>query len=138
MIKKGTAIIEHLQAKQKMQLVDKDGRMILGGAASTLHRKMPWKSPWGLSKDGDLWQHFHGMVQPKSPDAVKLTKVKGHVTRHMVADGLVDACDQEGNDEADIAARRWMISCNCSTWHVYMHAGRRHIKASWPECTSSS
>ena len=95
-VRKGPAIIEHLQAKEKTQLVDKDGRMISGGTTSPPHRETPWKKPWGLANDGDLWKHFQAMVLAKSPEAVHLTKVKEHATRQMVEDCLVDGCDQEG------------------------------------------
>ena len=43
-------------------------------------------------------------LQHCSCNSVKISKVKGHATNAMVADGRVRREDKEGNDAADIAA----------------------------------
>ena len=42
-LKKGSAIIDHQCRKGEAVLRDKDGRMMLGGGISPLHRDTPWK-----------------------------------------------------------------------------------------------
>ncbi len=39
-------------------------------------RKVNWKT----TPDGDLWQHFEESVRAKGAHAVRITKVKGHVS----------------------------------------------------------
>ena len=55
-------------------------------------------------KDGDLWQGFSQSAAEKNPEAIKLTKVKGHATRKMVIDKEVRAEDRFGNNGSDQAA----------------------------------
>lgn len=78
--------------------------MMLGGFGSTLHREGPWEKPWRLAKDGGLWKQFQNSVKNKTPNAVKLTKAKGHTTKEMVEVGQVREGDRKGNNEADGAA----------------------------------
>ena len=55
-------------------------------------------------KDGDLWDAFGKAADAKNPNAIKLTKVKGHATWQMVKDGTVKPDDRFGNDQSDKAA----------------------------------
>ena len=57
-------------------------------------------------KDGDLWQLFDRTVASKTPNAITMTKVKGHATMEMVDKGEVVAEEKDGNDEADYAAEK--------------------------------
>ena len=50
-------------------------------------------------------QQFNNAVASKSPEAVKLTKVKGHATYEMVEEGTVPIEQKQGNDETDVAGR---------------------------------
>ena len=72
------------------------GRQILKGI---LPRK-----PYNIIPDGDLWEWFAKIVEAKGPQAVRLTKVKGHATDAMVAQGKVKEEHKVGNDFSDEAA----------------------------------
>ena len=61
-------------------------------------------SPFPLCTDGDLLCCIHNMVLYRSAQSVKVSKVKGHATDAMVAEGKVRREDKEGNDAADVAA----------------------------------
>ena len=61
-------------------------------------------APFALCTDGDLLNCIWDMVLYRSPRSVKVSKVKGHATGTMVAEGNVRREDKEGNDAADIAA----------------------------------
>ncbi len=64
------------------------------------------KRPWSTQKDGDLWELFHEFASIKGPDAIQLTKVKGHASEANVHEGVVRSVDKKGNDIADRAAKK--------------------------------
>ena len=64
----------------------------------------PCGRPWGLQKDGDLWERFWAASLLRGPRTLKLTKVKGHTTTKDVQSGIITAENREGNRHADIAA----------------------------------
>ena len=64
------------------------------------------RKPWGMRDDGDVWGIVHELVQQRGAHTSKCTKVKGHATAQMVADGRVRPQDQRGNDGADAAVGR--------------------------------
>ena len=105
-VDKGGARIEHQKQRGEHELREKDGALKLGGFLSPLHRQSPWKKAWQLMKDGDLWKSFSETVASRTPTSVTLTKVTGHATHEMVADGSVRTEDKKGNDEADDAAEK--------------------------------
>ena len=70
-IAKGTALIEHQAKRLQHKLEGEDGTLELGGNYSPLHRESPWKRPWQLMKDGDLWRSFYETVASTTPAAVK-------------------------------------------------------------------
>ena len=43
----------------------RDGRMLLGGTKSVLHRPKPTKKLWSQEKDGDLWELFAKLIRQK-------------------------------------------------------------------------
>ena len=59
---------------------------------------------FSLCMDGDLLKCIEDMVLYRSARSVRVSKVKGHATDAMVADGKVRREDKDGNDAADIAA----------------------------------
>ena len=59
-----------------------------------------------MRDDGDVWSIVHELVQQRGPRATFCTKVKGHATDQMVADGRVRLQDQQGNAAADAAVGR--------------------------------
>ena len=68
-----------------------------------LSRNVP-RSPLPLMKDGDLLTTIRSMLSLRGFDTVKVSKVKGHATRAMVAGGDVRLEDLVGNNGADAAA----------------------------------
>lgn len=64
-------------------------------------RRNPFRKPWGLQPDGDLWQAAWGAILQRGLDNQKLSKVKGHATRKQVEEGTVVEAHKEGNDWAD-------------------------------------
>ena len=61
-------------------------------------------TPFSLCTDGGLLCCIRNMVLYRSARSVRVSKVKGHATDAMVAEGKVRREDKEGNDAADIAA----------------------------------
>ena len=80
-----------------------DNMNVLRGVAALLSHGVP-RSPLPLMKDGDLLTTIHSMLNLRGFDTVKVSKVKGHATRAMVASGDVRLEDLIGNHGADAAA----------------------------------
>ena len=80
-----------------------DNMNVLRGVAALLSHRVP-RSPLPLMKDGDLLTTIHSMLNLRGFDTVKVSKVKGHATRAMVAGGDVRLEDLVGNNGADAAA----------------------------------
>ena len=59
-------------------------------------------------KDGDLLATIRSMLCLRVFDTVKVSKVKGHATRAMVASGDVRLEDLVGYNGADAAAVFWV------------------------------
>ena len=76
---------------------------VLRGVAALLSHRVP-RSPLPLLKDGDLLSTIHSMLCLRGFDTVKVSKVKGHANRAMVASGDVRLEDLVGNEGADTAA----------------------------------
>ncbi len=64
------------------------------------------KKPYASQKDGDLWQIFANYVAAKGPTAIRISKVKGHATEADIEEGKVIRQHREGNDKADLAAKK--------------------------------
>ena len=60
--------------------------------------------PFQVLPDGDLLCLIHRMLVLRGLDTVRVTKVKGHASEDMVADGRVRDLDRLGNKAADEAA----------------------------------
>ena len=80
--------------------------------------------------DGDLLVLIRRMIDLRSSNTVRITKVKGHADEDMVADGRVRMLDRLGNNAADEAAdfgrrrvspavidARRNLSGVCSRWY---------------------
>ena len=76
----------------------KRANQILSNPAAHPHK------PWGLQKDGDLWEIFHRVVCQKGAAAIKVTWTKGHITEAQVRDGTHSRENKIGNDLADTFA----------------------------------
>ena len=59
-----------------------------------------------MREDGDVWGTVHELVQQRGAHTSKCTKVKGHATAAIFADGRVRPQDQRGNDGADATVGR--------------------------------
>ena len=70
-------------------------------SGTVVKRGNPFKKPWGLQVDGDLWEQAWIAVKRRGVGNQTLRKVKGHATEQDVAEGTVTAKDREGNDKSD-------------------------------------
>ena len=61
----------------------------------------PYKRPWGLQRDGDLWQQAWTAILQRGVESQDLRKVKGHATPKDIAEGRSNKIDAEGNDRSD-------------------------------------
>ena len=61
MMMRAEKIKNHIKDRNEVQLYTESGRMILGGKEAPLHSESPWPRPWGLMKDGDLWEKLHSL-----------------------------------------------------------------------------
>ena len=80
-----------------------DNLNVLRGVAALLSNRVS-RSPLPLTKDGDVLTTILSMLHLRGFDTVKVSKVKGHATRAMVASGDVRPEDLVGNNGADAAA----------------------------------
>ena len=79
-----------------------DNKNVCNAIGKILHG---WSGPpFALCTDGDLLAAIDSMIRKRSARSVKVSKVKGHATDRMVAEGKVRREDKEGNDAADVAA----------------------------------
>ena len=119
-------IIEHQTQRNEARLINEEGAMVIGGRTSHLHKRSINKRPWALEKNGDLWQSIEESVEEKGPRSVKVTKVKGHATSEMVAEGKVKGEDKEGNDISDLAANKGAEETEVIAAAVGFVYARRH------------
>ena len=61
----------------------------------------PFKKPWGLHKDGDLWEMAWKAILQRGACNRKIRKVKGHATKEDVEQGRSTIEGRHGNDKAD-------------------------------------
>ena len=61
----------------------------------------PYKKPWSLQADGDLWQIAWGTVKKRGRCDQKVRKVKGHAVEADITGGICTRADKEGNDRSD-------------------------------------
>ena len=64
----------------------------------------PFKKPWGLQKDGDLWKQAWKAILRRGVDNQRLRKVKGHATAEDIEKGRSTTEDKIGNDKSDANA----------------------------------
>ena len=58
----------------------------------------PFKKPWRLQTDGDLWEVAWEAIHKRGIHNQDLRKVKGHATHEDVRNGTSTKADKEGND----------------------------------------
>ena len=54
----------------------------------------PFKTPWGIQKDGDLWQQAWIAILQRGPENQPVRKVKGHATQEDVEAGVTTEADK--------------------------------------------
>ena len=81
-----------------------DNMNVFRGVATLLSQGVSRSPPLPLMKDGDLLTTIRSMLHLRGFDTVKVSKVRGHATRAMVASGDVRTEDLVGNEGADTAA----------------------------------
>ena len=84
-----------------------DSKAFRDKAIQLLHKlrnKRPIKTNWKTTADGDLWEDFVKAAKAKNAYAIRITKVKGHVTDEQVTNKDYRLVDKLGNDQADAAA----------------------------------
>jgi ribonuclease HI len=87
--------------------------------------KLP-KVRWGLMSDGDLWEHFFKVARAKSPEAIRITWVKGHATQEHINRGITTQTHLEGNDTADKTADQGVAQHGEQTTHFATVYSKRH------------
>lgn len=70
-------------------------------AGRRVKKGCPFKKPWGLQTDGDLWEIAWETIWKRGGENQKLRKVKGHATKEDVQEGRNTAKDRVGNDRID-------------------------------------
>ena len=63
---------------------------------SDMKMRNPFKKPWGLQRDGDLWEQAWTAVIKRGAANQDLRKVKGHATLEDVQQGKATAEDKYG------------------------------------------
>ena len=69
-----------------------------------IRRRKRGRTNYKVVSDGDLWEHSEKAVRAKGVHAIRITKVKGHVTQEQVDSKQYRPVDKKGNDKADQAA----------------------------------
>ena len=90
--------------------------------------KNPYKRPWALQTDGDLWQQYWGGLMTRGPGTITYTKVKGHASDQHIASGEATQSQKEGNDYADHYAGKGKlehgaVAVQIAEWGAQRQAG---------------
>ena len=64
----------------------------------------PFKKPWGMQTDGDLWQVAWEAILVRGTGGQDVRWVKGHATNDDIAQGRSNCQDREGNNRSDTNA----------------------------------
>ena len=65
------------------------------------YNRNPFKKPWGLQTDGDLWEQAWPAILTRGAANQDLRKAKGHATVGDVGTGRSNPEDKHGNDKSD-------------------------------------
>ena len=110
MVGKGSQIIEYYDERDMMNGSEGGKGKRLGETSSRLRRSTPFKKPWKLMKDGDLWEMFAKAVEARGPGCTNISKAKGHATQEMVDEGKVKKEEKKCNDQTDTGAERGAVT----------------------------
>ena len=101
LLRKATRLIDAVRAVEK-----EDQAYPSCKKEAAVRGRNPFGKPWGLQKDGDLWEQAWNAVRARGADSQRLRKVKGHATAEDVAAGRSTEEDRIGNDRSDTNADR--------------------------------
>ena len=87
------------KAKKLIEVVAQREALIAQGRKA--QQRNPFRKPWGLQRDRDLWEQAWIVVLRRGANSKDLRKVKGHATKENVEAGTSIAADKEGNDKSD-------------------------------------
>ena len=129
---KGSQIIKYYDDRERVRRKEERRESKLGGASSRLRRTTPFKQPWRLMNDGDLWEMFAKTVEERGPGSTRVSKVKGHANQEMTEKGKVQKEDKKGNDQADIGVDRGAVTMQRVTQKLadlysWRHGGYRNL-----------
>ena len=80
----------------------KKWKPIKGGCLGPAKKECnPFRKPWGVQTDGDLWEQAWKAVLKRGPGNQDLRKVKGHAPKQDVGKGKATKEDRHGNDRSD-------------------------------------
>ena len=103
-------------ATDSKAMLDKAAKLMNAAELRTLTKEEDWwilpnpfKKPWGLQADGDLWRMGWMAVLARGVGRQTLKKVKGHATARQVEEGVAAEDEKEGNDWADSFADRGAV-----------------------------
>ena len=98
------------------------------GLAFEISRKLrrPDKKHWYLQKDGDVWYAIWRIILAKSPQAIKVTKLKGHATEEDVTVGIIIEVDKSGNHISDTLVKEATLLHGQGTVDLAKWLGCRH------------
>ena len=93
-----------MQIESRPVEIRSDSQYVVDGVHLHLDRRR--RQGWLEIDNGDLWAALDDLLRGRDASSVHFVKVKGHAKVADVRAGRVDRVDKEGNDAADILARR--------------------------------
>lgn len=92
-------------------------------------QRNPFKEPWGLQADGDLWEVVWHAILERGVHTQAVSKVRGHATKEQVEAGTVRACDKCGNDWADTFADKGALQDRDVMLGSVFYGSKGHVAA---------
>ena len=129
---KGSQIIRDYDEEEKMKRRGEGKTKKLGGTSSRLRQSTPFRKPWRLMHDGDLWEMFAKAAEARGPGCTNISKAKGHATQEMVGEGKVHKKEKKGNDQADTGEETGTVTMQIVTQtladiYSWRHGGYRNL-----------
>ena len=89
---------------------------------------VPYKRPWELQSDGDLWRLVWQAILQRGTDTVQATRFKGHASDEHVHQGIIPEQDRKGNEEADSPADLGAMMIPQAEREFLSWCARRHVQ----------
>jgi hypothetical protein len=87
-----------------------DNRAVVDRGSALINGTFSSRKPWGLLRDGDLWQAFDAAIESRGRHSIKLTWTKGHAPWKQII-GQASHANTIGNSLADRAADDGQNAC---------------------------